>query len=265
MDKELILNNFKALGFTEYEGKVYLSLLRHHPSSASNISDHSGVPHSRVYDITKRLIKKGYAVSQGTGPELYSPISPEELIGSLKRDNTRVTKELKNQLESINFESDFDPVWNLSKKQEAIELSLELIETAQREIYIGLWDDELGLFENALKKCHTRGVNVYILIYGIKQLDFGEVFYHSVENIEDKEINGTTLDLVIDSKVCVTGHLGDSTACEAVWTRNKGLIKSIEGYLIHDFFIAEIGKKFGNEIDKAFGHNLEKLRKKYDH
>jgi len=155
MEIELILNNFKALGFTEYEGKVYLSLLRCHPSSASNISDHSGVPHSRVYDITKRLIKKGYAVSQGTGPERYSPISPEELIDSLKRDNTRVTGELQTQLESINFESDFDPVWNISKKQEAIELSLELIDAAQKDIYIGLWDEELSLFENALFRVQT--------------------------------------------------------------------------------------------------------------
>jgi thiamine monophosphate kinase len=96
-------------------------------------------------------------------------------------------------------------------------------------------------------------------------LDFGEVFYHSIENLEDEQPDGTTLDIVIDSKVCVTGHLGDTKACEAVWTKNKGLIKSIEGYLIHDFFIAEIDKKFGNEIDKAFGPNLAKLRKKYDH
>jgi sugar-specific transcriptional regulator TrmB len=124
MDVELILNNFKALGFTEYEGKVYLSLLHQHPASASNISDNSGVPHSRVYDITKRLIKKGYVVSQGSGPELYSPISPDELIDSLKRDNTRMTGELKKQLDSINFESAFDPVWNISKSRRPLNCRL---------------------------------------------------------------------------------------------------------------------------------------------
>ena len=84
-------------------------------------------------------------------------------------------------------------------------------------------------------------------------------------NYGDVKTDGPTLDLVVDSKACLTGNLGDSKSCQVVWTRNKGLIKSIEGYLIHDFFIAEIGKKFGNEMDKAFGVNLEKLRKKYDH
>jgi HTH-type transcriptional regulator, sugar sensing transcriptional regulator len=265
MDLEIILNNFKALGFTEYEGKVYLSLLDHHPSSAYNISQHSGVPHSRVYDITRRLIKKGYAISQGANPELYSPISPKELIGALKRDNARVTGDLQEQLESINFESDFDPVWNLSKKKEAIELAFELLESAQDEIYIGLWDEELKVFKDILRKRHNEGVKVYVLIYGTMELNFGNVFYHSIVNIDDVKTDGTTLDIVIDSKVCITGSLGGSKSCQAVWTRNKGLIKSIEGYLTHDFFISEIGKKFGNEIDKAFGHNLEKLRKKYEH
>ena len=265
MELTTILNNFKALGFTEYEGKVYLSLLRHHPSSAYKISKDSSVPHSRVYDITRRLIKKGYAVSQGTNPELYSPISPEELVNSLKRDNARLTGELQTQLDAINFESDFDPVWNLSGKKEAIELAFELIESAQEEIYIGLWDKELKIFKDILQRCHNEGVKVYVLIYGDMKLNFGNVFYHSIENNGDVKIDGPTLDLVVDSKACLTGNLGNSKSCQAVWTRNKGLIKSIEGYLIHDFFIAEIGKKFGNEIDKAFGHNLVRLRKKYDH
>lgn len=265
MDLETILNNFKALGFTEYEGKVYLSLLRHHPSSAYKISKDSNVPHSRVYDITRRLIKKGYAVSQGTNPEVYSPISPEELIHSLKRDNTRLTGELQTQLESINFESDFDPVWNLSSKKEAIELAVELIESAQEEIYIGLWDEELKIFKNILQNRHNGGVKVYVLIYGDMKLNFGNVFYHSIVNIGNIKANDPTLDLVIDSNVCITGNLGGTRPCQAVWTRNKGLVESIEGYLIHDFFIAEIGKKFGNEMDRVFGRNLEKLRKKYDH
>lgn len=265
MELETILNNFKALGFTEYEGKVYLSLLKNHPSSAYKISQDSSVPHSRVYDITRRLIKKGYVVSQGANPEVYSPISPAELIDSLKRDNTRLTDDLQAQLDTIKFESDFDPVWNLSVKKEALELSIELINSAQKEIFIGLWDEELKLFKDSLRRRHDEGVKVFVLIYGNSKLDFGNVFYHSIDNTGDKKSDGSTLDLVIDSTVCLTGNLGGSTSCQAVWTRNSGLIKSIEGYLIHDFFIAEIGKKFGNEIDSAFGVNLEKLRKKYDH
>ncbi len=262
MDINTIINHFKALGFTEYEGKVYLSLLQHHPASAYKIAKASNVPHSRVYDIARRLVKKGYVISQGSNPEQYSPISPDELIDSLTRDNTRRVEALQAQLASVCFESDFDPVWNLSGEKKALALARGLIESAKEEIFIGLWDAQLQGLQTLLKERHDSGVRVYILIYGHMDLDFGNVFHHSIDNVQ---ANDPTLDLVVDSRVCITGSLGGDNTCQAVWTRNKGLVSSIEGYLIHDFFIAEINEKFGTQMDKVFGRNLEKLRKKYDH
>lgn len=260
-----ILSNLKELGFTEYEGKVYMSLINEHPLSAYNVSKNSGVPHSRVYDITRRLIKKGYVTSKGTNPELFSPISPEELISRLKRDNSKLTDELKHQLDSIKFTADFDPVWNLSGRTEALEMAEELILEAEEVIFVGLWDQELKFLENAFKKAEARGIKIHILLYGEGKPDFGEVYYHSTENLEDINLVGRSLDLVIDSTVCITGSLGASMPCQAVWTRNKGLIKSIEGFVIHDFYIAEVSTYLGEAVDEIFGKNFEKLRKKYGH
>ena len=262
---ETILTNLKELGFTEYEGKVYMALINEHPLSAYNVSKNSGVPHSRVYDITRRLIKKGYVTSKGTNPELFSPISPEELISRLKRDNSRLTSELQHQLESIKFTADFDPVWNLSGRSEAIEMAEQRSEEAEKNIFVGIWDQELNQLEKFFIKAEKRGVRINILLYGEAKPDFGEVYYHSIENIEDIKIVGRSLDLVIDSTVCITGSLGGSSPCQAVWTRNKGLIKSIEGFIIHDFYIAEVSNYLGDSIDEMFGKNFEKLRKKYGH
>lgn len=260
-----ILSNLKDLGFTEYEGKVYMSLINEHPLSAYNVSKNSGVPHSRVYDITRRLIKKGYVTSKGTNPELFSPISPEELISRLQRDNSRLTEDLKKQLDSIKFTADFDPVWNLSGRTEALEMALLLIEEAEKVIFVGLWEQEMDYLEKSLRKAEKRGVKINILLYGDAKPDFGEVYHHSIENLEDITEVGRSLDLVIDSTVCITGSLGASSPCQSVWTRNKGLIKSIEGYIIHDFYIAEVSDYLGEKVDEIFGRNFEKLRKKYGH
>lgn len=260
-----ILSNLKDLGFTEYEGKVYMSLINEHPLSAYNVSKDSGVPHSRVYDITRRLIKKGYVTSKGTNPELFSPISPEELISRLQRDNSRLTEDLKKQLESIKFTADFDPVWNLSGRTEALEMADKLIHVADKFIFVGLWDQELAYLENTLREVDKRGVKINILLYGEATPDFGEVYHHSIENLEDINEVGRSIDLVIDSTVCITGSLGAASPCQAVWTRNKGLIKSIEGYIIHDFYIAEVSNYLGDTVDEVFGKNFENLRKKYGH
>ncbi|OQY34961.1 MAG: TrmB family transcriptional regulator [Spirochaetaceae bacterium 4572_59] len=264
-ETEAILANLKELGFTEYEGKVYMTLINDHPLSAYNISKNSGVPHSRVYDITRRLIKKGYVSSKGTNPELFSPISPEELISRLRRNNSKLTEELQQQLDSIKFTADFDPVWNISGHNEAIEMAQQLIEEAKEIIFIGVWDEEFNLLEEILHKAHNRGVKINILLYGVAKADFGEIYYHSIEKLHDISKVGRSLDLVIDGDVCITGSLGAVVPCQAVWTRNKGLIKSIEGYIIHDFYIAEVSDYLGDKVDELFGRNFEKLRKKYGH
>ncbi len=264
-ETDAILANFKELGFTEYEGKVYIALINEHPLSAYNISRNSSVPHSRVYDITRRLIKKGYVTSTGTKPELFSPISPEELISRLRRNNSTLTSDLQHQLESINFTSDFDPVWNLSGRSDAIEVAAKTIDEAEQFIFIGLWDEEFLELEEPLRKAYTRGVKINILLYGEVKPDFGEVYYHSIEKLEDINEVGRSLDLVVDGEVCITGSLGGSLPCQAVWTRNKGLIKSIEGYIIHDFYIAEVQLALGEKVNELFGKNLATLRNKYGH
>ena len=141
----------------------------------------------------------------------------------------------------------------------------QLIDEAENILFIGLWDREYGILEESLRRAHTRGVKINILLYGQARPDFGEVYYHSIEKLNDIRDVGRSLDLVIDGKVCITGSLGAVMPCQAVWTRNKGLIKSIEGYIIHDFYIAEVSDYLGEKVDELFGPNFEKLRKKYGH
>ena len=260
-----ILENLKDLGFTEYEGKVYLCLITEHPLSAYSISKVSGVPHSRVYDITRRLIKKGFVTSKGTNPELFSPLAPEEMIVRIRKENELVTDQLKKQLSNIHFKADFDPVWNLNDRDEVLETSQRIIRQTKTNLFIGIWDEELEVMEDSLKKASNQGVKVNILLYGEAEPDFGILCYHSIEKLEDIEVVGRSLDLVSDGDVCLTGSLGARKPCQTVWTRNKGLIKSIEGYIIHDFYIAEMSRFLGDKTDEIFGRNFAKLRKKYGH
>ncbi len=260
---EETLSYLKEMGFTEYEAKVYVSLLNQHPASAYTISQNSGVPHSRVYDITRRLIKKGVAVSTGIKPELFSPLSPDDLVEKLRREYNQFTEELEKRLKTVNFVADFDPVWNLPNKDKSFEMACNLINQAKSTIYIGIWSEELSLLVKSLKAASKRGVRVLALIYGKDKLDFGETYNHDTENMGPVEKLGRTLDCVVDSEMCITGALGGTERCQVIWTKNRGLVQSIESYIAHDFYLAEIHKHFGKEIDEAFGKNLLKLRNKF--
>ncbi len=258
-----ILTHFKKLGFTEYEGKVYLSLLNTHPASAYTISQDSGVPHSRVYDITRRLIEKGVAVSTGVNPELFSPLSPDELIFKLKREYEQSTAELEKLLDEIDFKSDFDPVWNIQNKKEAFEITRNQILQAEHTIYIGIWSEELPLVIHELRKASKRGVLVFNLIYGEDIPDFGETYNHDTEGLENTDELGRTLDCAIDTRWCITGALGGERDSQIIWTRNTGLVYTIKNYITHDFYLAEVSGLCGNRVEERYGRNLAQLRKKF--
>lgn len=250
-------------GFTEYEAKVYLSLLSNHPASAYSISQQSGVPHSRVYDISRRLITKGYAVSAGSNPEVFSPLSPDDLVEKIRSDNEKLTSQLKKKLEAIDFSADFDPVWNLHTREDALDRVKEIINAAEKKIYIGFWAEEYPVLQDELKTAFDRGVVVFMLSYGEIQADFGEVYMHDRQFLEDLNSQGRSIDCAVDSAVCLSGILGSKDDSKVVWSKNEGLINSIEGYIIHDFYLVEIRRAFGDKVYELFGDNLSHLRKKF--
>ncbi len=262
-DQEELLTDLKELGFTEYEAKVYLALLKIHPSSAYTVSRDSGVPHSRVYDITRRLIMKGYAISEGTNPELFTPLSPDDLLDKLRRDTVRLTERAGEKLRKMDFRADFDPVWNLRSRDEVLDRCSILIAGAKRHIFIGLWEEEFKVLEGKLRQAQNRGVRVFILLYGESRIDFGTVYHHATENLPSMLELGCTVDAAFDTDAAISGTLGGAGPCQVIWTKNRGLVNSIEGYIIHDFYLAEIRLAFGDRMDELFGTNLANLRERF--
>ena len=260
---ELILNDLKELGFTEYEAKVYLALLKNHPASAYTVSQDSGVPHSRVYDVTRRLIQKGYAVSAGSNPELFTPLSPDDLIDKLRVDAERVTERVGRRLKSLDFGAGFDPVWYLRNREETLERCRTLIDDSRDRIFIGIWEEEFERLEENLRRAHERDVRVFILLYGDRPVDFGTVYHHATEHLKGRVLADRSIDASFDTDAAVSGTLGGTRRSQMIWTRNRGLVNAIEGYIMHDFCLAEIRLALGAQIDELFGPNLLKLREKF--
>jgi sugar-specific transcriptional regulator TrmB len=261
MNRAEMLYTFKELGFTEYETKIYLALLSQHPATAYALSQSSGVPHSRVYDIARRLIKRGLAIRVDRSPDRFSPLSPDELVSKLKRDSRRHISALKRSLDSLRFQSDFDPVWNITDREEALTMIQQLISEASQRIYLGIWDEELREVSSPLKESTSKGVEISLLVYGSAELDFGRVYHHSTEVLDSAK--GRTVDCVVDSAACMSGFLRSGENCQVVWTRNPGLVQSIEEYIIHDLYLAEIQKHLGAAMEEHFGKNLSVLREKF--
>ena len=91
---------------TEGEAKVYTALIELGESSIGSILKVSGVSHSKIYDILKRLAEKGLVSAiNKNGRQYFTPAEPTAL-GKLITDERRKLDDEENQLKTIIRELD---------------------------------------------------------------------------------------------------------------------------------------------------------------
>ena len=73
---EATLKALRELGLTEYETAAYLTLIEGGEMSASDVSNKSRVPFSRVYDVLGRLDGRGFIQLIKGRPTRYISKSP---------------------------------------------------------------------------------------------------------------------------------------------------------------------------------------------
>jgi sugar-specific transcriptional regulator TrmB len=80
------LANERALadfGLTEYEARVYLALLESPGAAAATLARQARIPRTRVYDVLKGLLRRGF-VSRNSGKRLiYRPVPPAQVVDGL--------------------------------------------------------------------------------------------------------------------------------------------------------------------------------------
>lgn len=84
IQKELLLK-LKDFDLNSYESKLWVALLSRGVSSAGELSDISGVPRSRTYDVLESLEKKGYIIMKVGKPIKYLAVPPNEVIERVKK------------------------------------------------------------------------------------------------------------------------------------------------------------------------------------
>lgn len=82
--KDIIIE-FKNLGFTEYESKVFLALLQGHLMSASEIAQSAKIRRTDVYTVVKTFVEKGYCNEIETNTILkYEMIDPDVILDKME-------------------------------------------------------------------------------------------------------------------------------------------------------------------------------------
>ncbi len=76
----------ERLGLSSYQAKALVSLLRCGEAKASEISELSGVPRAKVYEVLNQLVDLGLVDKIPTRPVRFRARKPEEILERLRRN-----------------------------------------------------------------------------------------------------------------------------------------------------------------------------------
>src|SRR5512136_763032 len=90
------------LGFSEYEAKAYVALLRKSPVTGYELAKISGVPRSMIYEVAGKLTARGAAMTlRKDGAVQYAPAPAAEFLDNLHREHEELIASLKEDLVAL--------------------------------------------------------------------------------------------------------------------------------------------------------------------
>lgn len=163
----------EKIGLTSYEIRTFSSLLKTGELTASDLSQKSGVPYSKIYEVLGILEEKGWIGSDDSRPTKYFAKSPATGIETTKQKMESEFKENQNiilnelvPLYEQSGTSEKPDIWVLSGKVNIAAKILEMVETCRNEVLIALPEAGEELVKQALPKLrllHDKGVEITVL------------------------------------------------------------------------------------------------------
>ncbi|MFB6140207.1 MAG: TrmB family transcriptional regulator [Halosimplex sp.] len=83
------MSDLGELGLSSYEEQVYRALLSLGSATAQEVSEASGVPMGRIYDVLNGLDARDVVRSQSTEPTRYAAVEPERAVDRLLTERKR--------------------------------------------------------------------------------------------------------------------------------------------------------------------------------
>ena len=238
----------KSFGFTAYESRVYVSLVRNGICTAPWISKDSGVPKSKIYCVLENLLKKRMIEEFPGSPRKFKARSPDSVIDeilSLKRDEFRKVEDsaesIKTSLTSLITQSerryvDADSVlWTVNGKKAFHEKFAEMLKRAKSTVYaITPTFSRNSILENAVCYSRSRGVKLNSMTTldddNTIRVKYYLSYFDRVLNFHG-ELPMTVL--IIDNDECLYRMkytIGSQVNYIGVHSTNKGLVQAFVQY-----------------------------------
>lgn len=254
---DAVFKELQKLGFSLYECKAYVGLLKTHPVTGYELSKRSGVPRSMIYEVLGKLMDKGAVHLVPSDPIKYSPVPAEELIERLRKAFDESLTFLKKELTMLEQERDLDVIWHIRNDEMVMNEITQMIARTEHELWLSVWEPQVSMIEAAVKRHLRSDVHVFSVLFGAPDTSIGVTFHHDYmtpDVVRDR--SGGYLTIVArDGEEVIIANFSDQSTAWAVKTYDPALVLVATEYIRHDIMIEKVTEQFGPERLDALWRN----------
>jgi sugar-specific transcriptional regulator TrmB len=242
-----LLNDLNAIGFTEYEAKVYLALLKDYPTTGYQLSKLAGIPRSMVYEALGRLDVRGAVLkTEEAKATLYRPMPPDALLDRLSNEHRRLVETLRQGMNALYTSRDEVYLWTFSGEQPISSYAENMITHAQHEVMLVLTDANLRRLHNVILEADARGVAVGALLTGEEELEVGQAYYHPPRESQLHKLSDSLVVVVDEQEVLIASS--QPTSYTATVTTNANMVQIGRQFVWMELFTHRIFSQLGAEV-----------------
>jgi len=240
----------QQLGFSDYEARAYVALLQRSPLNGYELAKASGVPRPNIYPVLQKLEERNVVVRLDTPTGVrYAPVPPSELTRRLGTRFKDILDAAAQSLEAIAGPAERDYVWNIEGYKAVVEHAQALVDAAQCDILLALWQPESHLLTEAALQAAVRGVQINTLCLQHCPEECGDCRgriyrYQTAASRETRWII-----VIQDGAEMLLGDIGQDCA-SAMRTRQPNLIELAGWYIRHSIALAAVLNDLDAELPK---------------
>ena len=248
----------KGIGFTLYEAQAYVTLTSLIQATATEVSEKSNIPRSKIYDVLKKLNEKDFIEIEDGRPLTYIVKSPVEV---LNREKERINSQLDDAVTRLSnvYENGMSqvqaPIWRIYGVENIISQEIEIITRAKSTVNM-----RIGfLFKGegkALIKAFKKRKNLEVNILASPTCYINNEEFKIIEFFKENDINVQKADIPF-----VKVMISDSKEMLHTYTKfsedRRNVIPETAIGIWNKY--EEIAKNY----DERFMNQLKKLKNKY--
>jgi len=224
-----------ALGFSDYEARAYVTLLKLGEATGYQVAKESGIPRSMIYQVLDKLIARGAVLTQSFGDLVrYAPDPPELLLERMQDDLAERVADLTASLQEVAvrpYGEGPSQTWSIAGAENILARAREITEHARERVCVSVGDDDvLDRLVLWLGRARSRGVETTVVAPGAYEAE-GLTILTCPGGSRFRQAVGHGLALTADGAVALIGEVDRSAT--AIWTTNAFAVAWLEWCIIH--------------------------------